>query len=237
MKGSNMASGDFFSPFQQVNFHKVEEPKMGCFIGDIGNMENITTFENRLPDMKKFIKERNEEAKRSAQVRNIKDTQRQNKGKMQGLNEQQINELSTALGTIMKSSEGKAAMKSCGFDVFSTKETIDNMANELEGEIDGGYGSSKEYDHVYDMMEEIRDHAKLNGRKIDQENPSNNSRFMFLCKTTVRKWSITAHNFKNSAITKRLNDPQRQLKLNIIFRALETKAGKENLLSYLNSKA
>jgi hypothetical protein len=79
------------------------------------------------------------------------------------------------------------------------------------------------------MFEDIREHAKNNGRAVIEEDRPINLRLAWRCQNTEKTWSIRITNFKASF--ENVSEHK-----DIMRRALMTQEGKHNLTAMLNDK-
>lgn len=85
------------------------------------------------------------------------------------------------------------------------------------------------WDNVWEMMDDIKEHAKNNGRSVIEEDRPHELRLAWRCTNTNKTWSIRITNFRKTA-----ND--RNGGLELLDRCLQTQEGKDNLTKSLNSK-
>ena len=80
------------------------------------------------------------------------------------------------------------------------------------------------WDNLLDMINDIREHAKNNGRNIIEEDRPLSLRLAWRCQTTDKTWSISVENYINQVP-------------NYMFReAIKSSAGKQALNTFLNNK-
>lgn len=86
------------------------------------------------------------------------------------------------------------------------------------------------WDDLWNMFEDIREHAKNNGRTVVGEDRPHQLRLAWRCTNTNKTWSIRIANFKKS-----LNNTTPDKK-EMVSRATQTQEGRLNLTAALNSK-
>lgn len=86
------------------------------------------------------------------------------------------------------------------------------------------------WDDVWEMFEDIREHAKNNGRTVVEEDRPTQLRLAWRCTNTNKTWSIRISNVKKSLEN---STPDKK---DIMSRAIQTQEGKINLTASLNSK-
>ena len=89
--------------------------------------------------------------------------------------------------------------------------------------------ASDNWDDVWAMMDDIREHAKNNGRAVINEDRPHQLRFGWRCTNTNKTWSISLSHFKNSA------GPNTE-KGKILLASIVSQEGKQALTESLNSK-
>jgi hypothetical protein len=88
------------------------------------------------------------------------------------------------------------------------------------------------WDNVWDMFEDIREHAKNNERCIVNEDKPMQLRLGWRCTKTNKTWSIRISDFKKTAEASGVN----KAKGEILLQCLRTQDGKKALTDSLNSK-
>lgn len=119
------------------------------------------------------------------------------------------------------------------------KELTEDMAEIVSAltKKHGDVPSDDNWDNVWDMFEDIREHAKNNGRAVIEEDRPIQLRLAWRCTNTNKTWSIRITDFKKSIDDIQKTDASASTNRGDLLRkAIMTQSGKENLTRVLNSK-
>lgn len=83
---------------------------------------------------------------------------------------------------------------------------------------------------IYDMMEDMMEHAKNNGRALVSADRPTQLRLGWECKNTGKTWSIRITAFKNT-LHRKFSDKA----MEIVSRSIMTQAGKQSLTDFINT--
>lgn len=122
-------------------------------------------------------------------------------------------------------------LKATGDDANITdEEAMEIVRNASEPAADN-------WDNIVLMIEDIREYAKNNGRRIVNEDRPLEFRVAFRCAKTGKTWSVLMENINTSLQPADTDDQAAQTKKELIKACLPSQGGRLSLLHFLNAKS
>lgn len=124
----------------------------------------------------------------------------------------------------------KEVIKSVDQNAEITNEEAVDIINAAEKPADDNW------DNIMEMIDDIREHAKQNNRRIISEDRPLSFRIGFRCIKTGKTWSVLMSNIYNSLKLNDADDVMTKSRKELIFNCLPSKNGRMILMSFLNNK-
>jgi hypothetical protein len=124
----------------------------------------------------------------------------------------------------------KEVIKSTDKNAEITDEEAVDIINAAAEPVDDNW------DNILEMIDDIREYAKQNGRRIISEDRPLSFRVGFRCITTSKTWSVLMSNIYNTLRPDNADDIIIKSRKELIMNCLPSKSGRMILMGFLNNK-